>query len=147
MPMLSCSALLTLGLLATPPGPSGEPTRPGRSTSTEVASGHLDRRGPALEFDEAVGASAEAPALQRLDAAVEDKRRADAELPRLTQNPQLQVMPGGRLPPASDPGFELQTTLTQGWNLEGYGRERKKAARAETEVLAAEARALAMERR
>src|SRR5690606_39064582 len=44
-------------------------------------------------------------------------------------------------------GFELQTTITQGWNLEGHGKARRAAATAETEVLAADARAQALERR
>jgi len=142
--MPSISARLLSGLLlALPAGPA-----PAAEPEPEPMHGHATpHRSRAIGFDEAVGASEQSPALQQLDAAIEHKRRDDGSLPRLSQNPQLQLMPGARLPPASEAGFELQATVSQGWNLGGYGRQRKQAARAETEVLAAEARALAMEHR
>jgi outer membrane protein, heavy metal efflux system len=100
-----------------------------------------------VSFDESIGASAASPIVVGLDEAVADKRKRDLEIPRNSQNPQIQVMPGYRANAGDDRGFELQTTITQGWNLEGYGKARRAAAAAETEVLAADARAQALERR
>jgi len=102
-------------------------------------------QGRALSFDEAVGAAVTAPGVRGLEAAAEAKRSADGELPTLTEGLQVQVMPGARLPPAGEAGFELQATVTQGWRTGGYGHKRRTAAIAETEALAAEARALALE--
>nr|WP_255216123.1 TolC family protein [Pseudenhygromyxa sp. WMMC2535] len=81
-----------------------------------------------------------------LEEAVADKRASDESLPRLSQGLQVQVMPGARLPPSQEAGFELQGTITQGWSLGGYGEKRREAAAAETEVMAAETRAIALER-
>ncbi|MCA9700164.1 MAG: TolC family protein [Myxococcales bacterium] len=106
---------------------------------------HSDATGAALSFDEAVGGSAQAPGLVGLEEAVAEKRRSDETLPLLSQGMQVQLMPGGRLPPADQPGFEAQWMVTQGWSLGGYGHKRRDAAAAESEVMAAEARALALE--
>ncbi|HVH97397.1 MAG TPA: TolC family protein [Enhygromyxa sp.] len=100
-----------------------------------------------LSFDESIGASEQTPIVVGLAEAAEQKRERDQKIPRQSQNPQVQVMPGGRVNAGDDNGFELQVTATQGWNLEGYGRARRSAAASETEVLEADARARALEQR
>lgn len=108
--------------------------------------GHADE-GPAIEFDEALGHSGSTPELRGLGEAVEVKRSLDRGIPRLVYGPQIMVMPGVRVMPEQNRGFELQATATQPWSLEGYGPKRRAAAKAETEVLEASTRALALERR
>lgn len=126
---------LAWGLLG--PSPSAAPA------SSEV---HEPVEGR-VSFDESIGASGSSPIVTGLEAAAEHKRRDDQDIPLQTQNPQLTVMPGARVNAGPDDGFELQATITQGWNLEGYGQSRRAAATAETELLAADARAAALERR
>jgi len=99
-----------------------------------------------LSFDESIGASGSSPIVTGLEAAAEHKRNDDRGIPLQTQNLQVTVMPGARVNAGADDGFELQTTITQGWSLERYGKVRRAAAAAETEVLAADARAQALER-
>ena len=98
-----------------------------------------------LTFDESIGASASSPIVTGFEDAAQDKRARDRDIPRLSRNPQLTVMPGARVNAGDDNGFEFQGTLSQSWNLEGYGRARRSSARAETEVLESEARAKALE--
>ncbi len=100
-----------------------------------------------LGFDESIGASAQAPVVVGYGEAAAAKRERDEDIPRQSQNPQVQVMPGGRLNAGEANGFELQTTVTQGWNLAGYGEARRAAAAVETEVIDADARARALEQR
>lgn len=158
---LALTCTVTLGVLGTistargaPPAEAAERTEQAQpSERTKQAqparehARHADALGEAITFDEAVGASQDAPGLAGLEEAVEDRRRADDALPRLSQNPQIRVTPGARLPPTPDAGFEIQVSATQGWNLEGYGRARRDAAGAETDVMAAESRALALDQR
>jgi cobalt-zinc-cadmium efflux system outer membrane protein len=100
-----------------------------------------------MSFDESIGASAATPIVVGYDDALTDKRARDRKIPRLSQNPQVQVMPGVRVNAGANNGFELQTTITQGWNLAGYGKARRAAAAAETDVLEADVRARALEQR
>jgi outer membrane protein, heavy metal efflux system len=125
--------------------PFGGPA-PGPGPAPSV---HVDRagQGPAIGFDEALGHGERTPELEGLEAAVEVKRSLDRGIPRLVYGPQVMVMPGVRVAPEQNRGFELQATATQSWSLEGYGPKRRTAAKAETAVLDASARALALERR
>jgi cobalt-zinc-cadmium efflux system outer membrane protein len=100
-----------------------------------------------LSFDESIGASEVAPIVVGLTEAAEQKRERDRDIPRQSQNPQVLIMPGVRVNAGTDNGFELQTMLTQGWNVEGFGRARRSAATADTDVIEADARARALEQR
>lgn len=116
----------------------------------EPARDHHDLHAPAqqrMSFDESIGASEQSPIVLGLSEAAEQKHERDQAIPRQSQNPQVQLMPGGRVNAEADNGFELQATITQGWNLEGYGRARRAAAASETEVIASNARARALEQR
>ena len=136
MTPLTLTVVLTCLVLSGPPeGPAPRTTAADAVQRTRVS------------FDESIGASAMTPIVTGYADAVEDKRARDREIPLQSQNPQIQVMPGARVGAGPDNGFELQTTLTQGWNLGGYGKARQAAAAAETDALEAEARARALEQR
>ncbi len=141
--LLTCTLLGTTARAAPPSDiqPSDQPEGPLRPGHR----GH--RQGPALSFDESVGASATTPRVEGLEQASEDKHALDRAIPKLFEGPQVQVLAGARVIPEEIRGFEVQVTATQSWSLAGYGRERIAAARAETEVLEVEARAVALEQR
>jgi outer membrane protein, heavy metal efflux system len=130
-------ALVCLALFGPPEGPSPADDHHHLHASP----------GQRLSFDESIGASAATPIVVGYTEAVEQKRDRDREIPRMNQNPQIQIMPGARLNAGANNGFELQTTITQGWNLEGYGKARRAAATAETDVIETDARARALEQR
>ena len=135
---------LALALFGPPRGANEEGPHPaGPETGHDLHAEPHTR----VSFDESIGASAAAPIVVGLDEAVEDKRQRDQTIPRNNQNPQIQVMPGYRINAGDANGFELQTTVTQGWALEGYGKARRAAATAETDALAADARAQALEQK
>lgn len=133
-------------------GPAPRPvTRAGPAPASSPAepAEHVDRAqsGPAIDFDEALGHSASTPELVGLEEAVGRKQSLDREIPRLVYGPQFMVMPGIRVYPPQNRGLELQASATMPWSLEGYGPKRHAAAKAQTELLDASARALALERR
>ncbi|MFO7563198.1 MAG: TolC family protein [Enhygromyxa sp.] len=134
-------ALAGLLVLGPPEGPAPVDRTPARQDHHDQS---VRQR---LSFDESIGASSTTPIVTGLADAAEDKRERDREIPRQSQNPQVQVMPGARVNSGADDGFELQATITQGWNLEGYGKTRRAAAAAETATLEGAARAQALEQR
>ena len=103
--------------------------------------------GPALSFDESLGAAAGTPMVRGLEQAGEDKREIDAAIPKVFMGPQVQVLSGARVIPQATRGFEIQITATQSWSLENYAASRGEAARAETDLIDARARASALEQR
>lgn len=133
-------SIVLLGALWGGPGSVQAPDGP------QPAHVHPVDSGPAIAFEEALGQSARAPALEGLAAAGEVKRALDRGIPRVVYGPQVNVMVGGRTNPAENRGLELQVTATQAWSLEGYGPKRHAAAEATTELLDARTRALALER-
>lgn len=138
-PVTSLSLAITVASLALLGPPAG---------SAPTDDHHLhDSAQQRLSFDESIGTSEQAPIVVGLSEAAEQKREHDRAIPLQSQNPQVQLMPGARTNAGEDNGFELQATITHGWNLEGYGRARRSAAASETEVLEADARARALEHR
>jgi outer membrane protein TolC len=131
------TATLTLLLLLAPPteGPTAPPDH----------HGDAEHQGPALSFDEAVGASGTSPRVRGLEEAAEQKRDLDDSISLVPIGPELQILAGGRLHPSDATGFEIQITATQSWSLDAYGRKRVEAAKAETAVIEVEARAQALE--
>lgn len=99
----------------------------------------------AVSFDEALGLVREHPYPKALREAAEEKQRRDRKIRGLTQGPQVTVMPGARVHPEPNRGFEFQGGIVQPWSLEGYGHKRIASAKAETEVLGVQARAAALE--
>jgi outer membrane protein, heavy metal efflux system len=92
----------------------------------------------AITFDEALALSAHTEAARTRAETVENRRGADRRIPRVTQNPQLNLQPGVRLRPQDERGFAWQAQLTQSWNLRDAGRARRDAMRAETQALSAD---------
>lgn len=104
------------------------------------------RRDPvtAITFDEALALSAQTEAARKRTETLENRRTADRRIPRVTQNPQLNLQPGVRLRPQDERGFAWQAQLTQSWNLRDAGRARRDAMRAETRALSADLRRRAL---
>jgi outer membrane protein TolC len=139
--LIVLTATLTLLLLLAPPaeGPAEGPA--------PAADHHDDaeHQGPALSFDEAVGASETSPRVRGFGEAAAQKRDLDDSISLVPIGPEVQILAGARVHPSDAAGFELQVTATQSWSLDAYGRKRVEAAKAETAVLEVEARAHALE--
>lgn len=101
----------------------------------------------AVSFDQAIGLALRAPGVKGAERAAAVKRRIDQQISRSPYNPQIFVQPGVRLAPSQARGVEGMVEVLHSWNLAGYAGARRKSARAEEEVLSAEARAVALERR
>lgn len=135
------TATLTLLLLLAPPT-EGPIAAPGPAPDHHGDAEHV---GPALSFDEAVGASQMAPRVRGFGEAAEQKRDLDERISLVPIGPEVQILAGARVHPSDAVGFEVQVTATQSWSLDAYGRKRVEAAKAETDVLEVEARAQALE--
>lgn len=98
----------------------------------------------ALGFDDVLNLSEDHPQLQAADAALRARAARDADISTLSNNPTVQVLPGWRLPGASDPGFEIQASVSQSIDLGGVGGAARRAARAERATLAVDRRAEAL---
>jgi cobalt-zinc-cadmium efflux system outer membrane protein len=123
---------------------------PGTGTTEPTPSrpGHTRHEfGPALTFDQSLGAAEETPMVEGLTEAGEDKKRIDAAIPKVVVGPEVQVLSGARVIPEEIRGFEIQITATQAWSLGHYASHRREAAEAETDLLDARARATALEQR
>ncbi len=97
-----------------------------------------------VTFDEAIGLAAGAPWARAPRRALEARRQGDRDLGGASQGLSIQATPGARVRSEADRGFEGQVTVVHSWNLGGLGRARRGAARAERDVLAAEARVAAL---
>lgn len=103
------------------------------------------RSAPArIAFDEAISLSLRAPRIQGAERALEARRVGDADIGGTSQGLSIQATPGARILHEQDRGFEGQLAVTHSWNLGDLTGARRRAARAEREVLAAERRALAL---
>ncbi|MFV8752308.1 TolC family protein [Nannocystaceae bacterium ST9] len=122
---------------------------PGQGATEDPAPrrGHAHEPGPALSFDESLGAAQGTPLVRGLEEAGEDKREIDAAIPKVVMGPQVQVLSGARVRPENVRGFEIQITATQQWSLENYASSRREAAESETDLLDARARASALDQR
>jgi cobalt-zinc-cadmium efflux system outer membrane protein len=108
---------------------------------------HAHEPGPALSFDDSLGAAAGTPLVVGLDEAATDKRKLDAAIPKVVLGPEVQVYAGGRVIPEDIRGVEVQITATQSWSLGHYAGKRREAAEAESDLLDARARAQALDQR
>lgn len=132
---------LLLGLAQAPPSTFGP----------AMSDGAIGPRRPqpaserALAFDEAIALADQSPSLEGLREATTVKKSHDQSIPRLVYGPQITVMPGARVHPPANRGFELQATIVQPWNLGGYGNKRHETARSEAALLQARTRAEALE--
>lgn len=93
-----------------------------------------------LTFDGVITGAEAHPRLSAQDAALKVQRVHNGAISRLSANPQLQVLPGWRLPGSSDPGFEIQFSLSHTFDLGGIGARRQEAAAAELAEMSSDRR-------
>lgn len=100
-----------------------------------------------VSFDQALGIAAVAPRVQAAGRSVEVKRRFNDSIAAMTLNPSVGVQPGLRLLKSADREPEVLFDVIQPWNISGHGRVRRESANLEAEILAAEARQIALGQR
>ena len=100
-----------------------------------------------IAFDEALALGAETPSVRALKSRLESRQRGDEKIRGAADLTQLTVMPGALVVPREISGFDVQATVTQGWNLGGLGKDRRKAASLERGALSASVRARALRAR
>lgn len=98
-----------------------------------------------IRFTDALERAAGSPEVAGARLAAEEKARLDAEISRLTGNPEVTVQPGyrGNVPFS---GPEFQAGISQSFNLSGLSSARREAAGAELQALSAEAEAALLNR-
>src|SRR5690606_12128085 len=98
----------------------------------------------AITFDEAISLSTRIPRVEGTERALEARRSGDADIGGTSQGLSIEATPGARILSEQDSGFEGSLSITHSWNLGDLTGARRRAARAEREVLDAERRALAL---
>ncbi|AKF08501.1 hypothetical protein [Sandaracinus amylolyticus] len=104
-------------------------------------------RAQAISFDEALALGEDAPDVRGAERALASRARRDRDISDVTSATELQLVPGVRVLREQDRGFEGSIGVVQGWSLAGLGGARRRAAEDERAVIAAERRAIALERR
>lgn len=105
------------------------------------------RAGRPVSFEQALGMAALSPRVQAAGRSLEVKRRYNERIATTTLNPSLGVQPGYRLLERGDREPEALLDIVQPWNLAGHGQARRASASLEADVLAAEARHVALVQR
>lgn len=98
----------------------------------------------AITWEEAFRRALEAPGIAAVRAAVQERRELDGKISGLG-NPEVELVAGVRKGEV-DQGFDGEVTVIQPFPLAPVGAGRRNAARAETRLLDARARALRLER-
>lgn len=98
----------------------------------------------AVSFDEAIAFSRQSPELRGTERAIEVRRQGDAHIAGTSQGLAIEATPGIRILSEPDRGFEGTLSIAHSWNLGDLTGARRRAARAERDVLDAERRALAL---
>ena len=88
-----------------------------------------------VTFEQAIAAAQNGPRAAGLSEALSVRQSRDRSIRGLPSDPQLQLMPGARVAPDGDEGFEFQATLTQSFTLGALGTARRRAAEREREEL------------
>ncbi len=99
-----------------------------------------------VTFSEALRAGDAGPAALGLREAERARRDGDAKISGLPGPMQLGVYPGFRVSPSAETGPQVQVQVTQPISLSKLGRNRRRAAQAERELLSASADAAQLER-
>lgn len=100
-----------------------------------------------ISFDEAIQASLQSSAVRAPGVELEARAKEDGSLPGNRGPINLTLTPGWRLNPSDETGAEFTVGLSQSWNIAFLGQKRKKAAKSEQSVIAAEQRARALSAR
>jgi len=100
-----------------------------------------------ISFDEALALGEESPSVDVTKRALEARERGDEKIRGAAGATHLTFMPGALVEPREISGFDMQATVTQGWNLGGLGEGRREAASLERGTLSASVRARALRAR
>lgn len=107
-----------------------------------------DRGGPSrITFDEALALGAQTPGVRAIRSTLEARQEGDEKIRGAADATHLTFMPGALVVPSEIRGFDMQATITQGWNLGGLGRERRESASLERSALSAGVRTRALRAR
>ncbi len=104
-------------------------------------------RAQEVTFDEALALSAQTPEVLGAKGELSVREAADEGIGGTAGPTSLTFMPGALVAPRQANAFELQTNITQGWNLGGLGKARRESAVQEREALDAAVRAKALRAR
>lgn len=97
-----------------------------------------------VTFDRAIALSSSTPGVEGTGRALEARQAGDQSIAGTTQTLSVQAQPGVRVASEQDRGFEGQITITQTWYLADLTGARRRTARTERQVLAAQQRAAAL---
>jgi outer membrane protein TolC len=100
-----------------------------------------------ITFDEALALGELSPLVSEPRDVLEARRTGDEKIRGTAEATTLVFMPGALVSPRAAKGFDMQATITQGWNLRGLGSARRASAEQERDVLAATVRARALRAR
>ena len=101
----------------------------------------------AIGFDQALALGAGTPAVAESRDMLEARKAGDQKMRGTAEMTHIFFMPGAILAPAEAKGFDMQATITQGWNLRDLGGARRESAGHERGALAATVRARALRAR
>jgi cobalt-zinc-cadmium efflux system outer membrane protein len=104
-------------------------------------------RAEEISFDQALALGEQAPAVSGPRDMLEARESGDQKMGGTAGATHLIFMPGALFIEGKNEGFEMQATITQGWNLRDLGGARRDAARSERGVLGASVRAAALRSR
>lgn len=100
-----------------------------------------------ITFDEALALGELSPLVSEPRDVLEARRTGDEKIRGTAEATNFVFMPGALVSPRAAKGFDMQATITQGWNLRGLGSARRESAVQERGVLAATVRARALRAR
>ncbi|HSC87959.1 MAG TPA: TolC family protein [Polyangiaceae bacterium] len=104
-------------------------------------------RAESLTFDQVLELAPGSPEAQAPAAELASRRQHDGTFSGSWAGTNVVLMPGATVSSPVGTGFEMQASVTQGWNLRGLGSSHQKASTAERGALDAETRARSLEAR
>lgn len=115
--------------------------------ASSLPSGAVANEATAITFDEALALGAQTPGVRVIENTLQARERGDEKIRGAADATHLTFMPGALVVPREISGFDMQATITQGWNLGGLGSDRRETASLERGALSASARARALQAR
>lgn len=100
-----------------------------------------------ITFDEALALGAHTPNVEEAEERLAARQEGDQKIRGTAQATTLTFLPGALVWPREIAGFDMQATVTQGWNLRDLGDASREAASRERSELAAVVRARALRAR
>jgi len=104
-------------------------------------------RADTITFDQALALGATTPEVDEPRDMLEARQEGDEKMGGTAEATHLVFMPGALISPSDARGFDMQATITQGWNVRGLAGARRESASHEREALAATVRARALRAR